>query len=100
MFKRLPNKIRIRKKTYSVTYQDEVDKGRSYGSVDFPTQKILIATKNIPESEIESTIIHEVIHAIANEYDLRLGEPTVLKLERGLFEVFRRNGWRIKGKIS
>lgn len=44
----------------------------------------------------ESTVIHELIHAVDVAKDIGLTETQVLKLESGLVNLFRASGWKIK----
>ena len=50
-------------------------------------ERIIIVDKDIKESDKLSTILHEIIHVIAEN----LSEKQVVILERGLFTVLRRN---------
>lgn len=95
LFKRLPRKVRIKRKTFSVSYVPTIEEGKTAGTVDFGTKEIHVATERVDRTEVDSTILHEVLHAIANEYKFHLSEKMVLKLEKGLVSTFLKNGWRI-----
>jgi len=52
--------------------------------------------KDLPKSDKESTLIHEVLHAISHEYNVFLNEEQVLALESALYKTFKKNNWEIK----
>lgn len=57
---------------------------------------IEVAIPEITYNEVESTVIHEILHAISREYHFKLPEKQVLELEQGLFATFKQNGWQIQ----
>lgn len=94
VFKKLPRSVKVKDKVYTISYTQTVEKGELAGRCFHDQKKMDIAMDQIPE-EVESTVIHEILHAISYEYKFPLSESKVLKLEQALYEVFKQNGWRI-----
>lgn len=46
---------------------------------------------DMPEDIKQSTLLHEVIHLVADMNGIKLSETATTGLENGLFEVFRSN---------
>ena len=101
-----PQNVNIFGKQYSIVYYDkpsDVDiYGRKslWGQVDYWTHTIRIyAPVGFSIGEIWDTIIHEVLHAIANELKLKINEDNdqIDLLALGLSDVLLRNGWLDRG---
>jgi hypothetical protein len=98
-----PEKVNILGVEYSITYVDkpsEVDiyKHESlWGQVDFWTRTIRIYDNGRPLEDIFQSVMHETLHAIAEELKLELrknerhDELDLLAL--ALTDVLFRNGW-------
>lgn len=68
-------------------------KGEYDGIVDYPRKRILIATKNQREAEMERTILHELFHlALPFSFDVDEEERLVRRLEDRLYPILRRFG--------
>ena len=95
VFSKLPRRARVRKTIYPINYKKKIKlKDEELYGVCFhyrPRIDISIETK----SEMESTLIHELIHAISCRYDLGLSEKKVLSLEAAIYSLFIDNGWTI-----
>lgn len=101
----LPRHVKIGKNDYSITYVyrplgNENLLGVTVHAKDPKNTdpKIHYIQVAIPESsfdEVESTVIHEILHAIAAEHHFPLPEKKVLQLEDGLFATLKENGWQI-----
>lgn len=94
IFKKLPKKIKVGRHSYSVKYMEEIEEGKLLGVCYLDDKRIEVAMEK-GQREAESTILHEMLHAISEEYDLNLSEKRVIQLEKGLFETLERNGWKI-----
>lgn len=93
---RLPKAVVIRKKLYEIQYPLEIKnyKGDQLsGECSFRPRLIKVALDT--REEMESTLIHEILHAIAFEYKIQLPESRVLALEKGLYELLLANKVRI-----
>lgn len=100
VFKQLPRKVRVKRKSYKVKYPTELvceSRGELHGAVTFRDKLIEIA-KDEDLEEMESTIIHELLHALSHEYRLGLKEDKVIKIEKALYQLFKDNGWKIVKK--
>lgn len=94
VFKRLPKKLKVRNKVYKVRFVEELDDGKLAGLCDFEDQEIHVAT-DFGYNESESTLLHELLHAISHEYGFDLSENKVLSLEEAIYKTFLKNGWKI-----
>jgi len=96
----LPASIRLTaKKKYEVLIIKELDNGL-YGECrqDYDgLNQIVLASKQFKnKKDVLITFIHELIHAISFEYlpdKQQLTESQVMKLERGVYNVLKLNGW-------
>lgn len=88
IFNRIPKTVIVKNIKYKVEIKDLGEK--LAGSVTKHKKKILL-NKRLKRHEIESTLIHEILHSI----DWSLKEKKVLKLEKRLVRLFRKNKWKI-----
>lgn len=99
-----PESVNILGKQYSITYVDnpvEVDRNRRnalWGQVDYWTRTIRVYSNETLIEDIWQTILHETIHAIAEELHMRgiqgaANEETVALLALALTDVLIRNDW-------
>jgi hypothetical protein len=90
----IPSHIRITaKRDYEVTYIDNFkDDPKQLGECRWQPPQIVIKQEQ-PAGEKVSTCIHECIHSLDFELDIKLTETQVLKLERGIFRMLKLNGW-------
>jgi len=99
-----PAKINILGVDYTVTYVDkpsEVDVFKRYsywGQIDYWTRTIRIYDNGRPVADIWESILHEVLHGIANHLHLKAmgcdenhDELDIIAL--ALIDIFVRNGW-------
>ncbi|MFA5151031.1 MAG: hypothetical protein WC554_00580 [Clostridia bacterium] len=100
MFK--PNKVNILGKEYSIEYCDnpadvDIHKRESlWGQCDLWTRTIKVYDNGRKDGDILETIMHEVVHAIAEELKIKQiteSEETVELLGIGLADTLARNGW-------
>jgi len=84
-------KIKILSKEYTVHFEDpglwsDGGMGRCYA----PDQVIRINSAMHPDAQ-KSTLLHEILHAVADCCGLSLTEQQINGLETGLFSVFKDN---------
>ncbi len=100
MFK--PAKVNILGKEYLIEYCDNpanVDSQKRealWGSIDHWTRTIRVYDNGRVDGDILATILHEIIHAIATELNikaLRDNEDDVELLAIAIGDTFSRNGW-------
>jgi hypothetical protein len=76
-------------------YAVSVDSGRESLSAcaRCNTDRLTIRLANdIPKEQQESTLVHEAIEALNYHLDLKLDEPTIMRLESGLYQFLVANG--------
>lgn len=93
VFKKFPTSVKVNKKTYSIRYKQDIQNGKLAGLCDHLSKEIDVLLEERTESE--STVIHEILHAMAYEYKFPLSEEKVLLLEAAIYDVFKQNGWTI-----
>lgn len=87
----LPNSVRITKDvSYEVVWVDNFPDSKTLGECRPSTRQIAI-NKNQSNTEKLRTTLHEIIHAIAIENNIKLTETHVLGLEDGIFRVLKLN---------
>lgn len=90
---KIPNRVRITSKVeYEVLFVEEFKDGQTLGECRSDVKQIVI-NKNQSDTEARKTFIHETIHAIDSEEDIKLTEKQVRKLEDGIYRVLRLNKW-------
>lgn len=96
VFQKIPKRLKIGSASYKVRLIDDLVHGKTKldGLCEFSPKQISVESE-LHYEECESTLIHEMLHAISHEYDFNLSENTVLALERAIYETFRTNNWRI-----
>jgi Zn-dependent peptidase ImmA (M78 family) len=67
------------------------------GLIIYDDRKIWIKP-DLNEEQAESTLIHEILHALAHHNQFPLHEDKVLVLEKALYSFFKSNGWKIVSK--
>ena len=99
-----PKSVWVLGKKYSIDYVDkpsDVDIfGRKslWGQIDYWTTSIRIyCGKNMDDTEIQSTLWHEIVHAIDTELHLgickELKDETIDLLGMAVADVLQRNEW-------
>jgi len=79
----IPSRVKIKQAEYEILYTEEFKDGRTLGETRFNTKQIVLKT-NETDFETFHTYIHEVLHAVSDEYDINLTEKQVRKLEKSL----------------
>jgi len=99
-----PTEVNILGKTYSIQYVDnpaDVDLYRRkslWGQIDYWTRTIRIYDKERTPADLLETVLHEVLHGIASELELKQlqgddNEEALGILALALADVLARNGW-------
>lgn len=85
-----PPQLKIVGKTYAVLFLDEVDAEDNNGEHDLQKQEIRV--KNAIHFEAKrDVLLHEVLHAVDEQLDLRLKHKQIHALAVGLLQVLREN---------
>lgn len=95
VFSKLPKKAKIKKTTYPISYKKSL---KDCHGISFHYRPRIDISADNSKEDIESTVIHEIIHAIDCRYDLGLSEKKVLLLEAAIYGLFKDNGWKISIK--
>jgi hypothetical protein len=100
-----PEKVNILGIEYSITYVDKPSDVDSYGreslwgQIDYWDRSIRVYDKGRAEEDIFHTILHEVLHGIAETLNLEINEPErhdeIELIALALSDVFVRNGWLV-----
>ena len=98
------SKIKIGPLTYKLKYtngskldlepawEDPDDDTDYYGAISHKNQ-IIFVSKDNNEERGKLALLHEIIHAISEQYDAGLVEGQVISLTNGIVDVMNRNPW-------
>lgn len=85
----IPNRVQVRRKThYEICYIDAFVDDSVLGETRFDTKQIVLKDNQPPKEKIH-TYIHELLHAISEEYEVGLTETQVRALERAIYYVLK-----------
>ena len=88
----LPSHIRVTSKvTYEVLFTDTFKDESVVGEMRKDARQIVIKNGQ-SNKELISTYIHEVLHVLSDENDVKLTESQVGKLELAIYRFLRLNG--------
>jgi len=85
-----PSIIRIVGKNYCAMFVDSVDSNDSNGEHDMQKQEIKVKNSIHPELQ-RDTLLHEILHAIDEQLDMRLKHRQVHALAVAIMQVLREN---------
>lgn len=89
----IPNSVRITADVaYEVLFSDEISSGPDIMGEMRPVEKQIIIKNGQSQTELVKTFIHEVIHALSDENDIRMTESQVRKMETAVYRFLRLNG--------
>lgn len=77
---------------YEVVWVDGFADAAVLGECRPDVQQIALH-KKLRGPELVKTFIHEVLHAIEDEHQIKISHKAIHQLEDGIFEVLARNGW-------
>ncbi len=83
-----PNSVKVCSSVYDIEYVDNIQKknGEIFGDVDWDKLKIRIATK-FPNQRQLQTILHESIHVIEHEYQIKFDEQIIERLSNAIYAL-------------
>jgi uncharacterized protein YpuA (DUF1002 family) len=89
--KRIPNLVQLKRKTkYEVCYIESFLDESVLGETRFDSRLIVIKSSQTPKEKVH-TYIHELLHAISEEYNVGLTETQVQALERAVYYILKNN---------
>jgi len=86
---KIPSKLKILGHSYDVILIDD-NETSGFGSLN-PNTNTIRLNKNKTQSQIESTLLHEIIEALDHNLELKLEHRQISALEAGLYQVLRDN---------
>jgi hypothetical protein len=87
--KLIPHRVQVsRKSFYEICYVDSFVDESVLGETRFDPKQIVIKDGQPPKEKVH-TYIHELLHAISEEYEVGLTENQVRSLERALYYVLK-----------
>lgn len=88
----IPSSIRITPKlSYEILFTDSFPNPDVLGEMRIDTKQIVIKNGQ-SNTELMRTYIHEIIHVLSDENDVKLTESQVTKLEQATYRFLRLNG--------
>jgi hypothetical protein len=95
-------KVNILGKVYKIEYLKNINNNpNQFGEIDYVNQIIKIQ-KDCNKEYQESTLLHEIIHAIFEQlgfYDENKNEHLICSLETGLYQVLKENSIFFLGAV-
>lgn len=92
---KLPSHIRIKAKVrYQLVWVDRFDDSDTLALCIYDDKQIQfhLSLKEKPH-ELAKALIHEVLHAVAWEYGLKIPHSLIYALDQVLFRILKLNGW-------
>jgi len=90
--RKYPKELHVNEETYSVRFVDKIpgEKLDVHGICDSGKHEILIR-KDLTKSQTFRVFIHEVLHALEFEYEIKIEHKTVHQLEKAIGDLFIAN---------
>ena len=85
----IPNKLKILGHSFDVILIDDNETDR-FGSMN-PNTNTIRLNKNKTQSQIETTLLHEIIEALDHNLEIKLEHRQISALEAGLYQVLKDN---------
>lgn len=85
-----PKEIIIKDESYRVCFVDVIDGKDTLGQTDSGTQVIHLKKGQTLEETLK-TLIHECLHALEFEYDIKISHKAVYQLENAIFDLLIKN---------
>lgn len=94
----IPTRIQLTSKVfYEIMWTDQFLDPKVMGETRFSPNQIVIKSGMTPK-EIVVTFLHEVAHAYSAEYEMDLTESQILKFEKGLYYLLKKDNIFNQGK--
>lgn len=92
---KIPETIKVGGHKVRIERVMQIEEGRSVGQWE-PKKNLIMIDKSIPQSQMEVTLLHEIMHAL----NIALPEQDVEFLSQGLYQVLVDNQLSFDGKES
>ena len=86
-----PAKIKVKDIEYTVVFVDQIEGRDNLGLCYGDERKLILLKNNLDPHTRFKIFIHEVLHAIENEYGFELNHDHVYKLQDGLGDLLIQN---------
>jgi hypothetical protein len=87
---RIPNKVQVTSKIfYEILWSPKIHKAEDACGLMRPDTKQIIIEQGHPPKLTTVIYLHEVLHAFSEEYDLKLTENQILKMEKALYYALK-----------
>lgn len=87
--KRIPHRVQVsRKSFYEICYVDTFVDKNVLGETRFDRKQIVLKDDQ-PQKEKVHTYLHELLHAISEEYEVNLTESQVQALEKAIYYILK-----------
>lgn len=87
--KKIPHRVQVsRKSFYEVCYVDSFVDENVLGETRFDVKQIAIKDEQPPKEKVH-TYLHELLHAISDEYEVGLTETQVRALEKAIYYILK-----------
>ena len=84
-------KLRLKhNRTWSFYLVKKVDDANNHGECD-PNKKIMLVRASKSQTCTHFNAVHEILHALSDEYEINLTEKQVEKLEKAIRSLYRLN---------
>lgn len=96
---KIPDKVRINGIIYDVeiaNYEGNDFVSINYWGHCYHDKCKIVLNKSIDKQKLEQTFLHEIIHIINIDYELKLDEDDVTRLANGLYAFLKDNFKEIK----
>lgn len=86
---KIPGKIKILGHEFTIMMVD-LSEAETYGYMN-PNTNIMRLNKNKAQSQIDSTLLHEILEAVNHNLELQLAHNQITSLEASLYQVLKDN---------
>lgn len=91
-----PTKIKVNKAIYTVVFVDNIEGGLSTLGLCDPNTKVIFIRNKLKPKDTLKVFIHEVLHALEFEFELKIEHNLIYNLMDPLFLLFYDN---LKGDL-
>ncbi len=90
----IPSRLKIKNKVaYEIVWVDEFKEPTTMGECRFDSKQIAMKTKQSDKEQFK-TFVHEVLHAICMERDIKINHRAIYQLEDALYYILFHNDWK------